>query len=332
MSPFYTDKDGSLLFIQENSMEDHSKTKKQLIEELLRLRHKLTEIEEQEIKRRQIEIEFLKVNKLESLGLMAGRIAHDFNNLLTSILGNLSFIKMNVKPMDKIYKYLENIEKTSLRVSELTNQLIIFSKGGNPERKKISLESLIRETINVTLNGSNIHCQFNIANDLWPVEIDERHIQQVIRQMILNACEAMSEGGVIECWAHNTTLNGKDGLPLKEGNYIQLSIKDYGAGIPEENLSKIFDPYFTTKEKQGRAGFGLALCYSLIKDHQGWITVESQVGVGSIFHIFLPTSKENQENKKILQKIFEEREKPLDRAEGEGLRLMDERSSSNGRP
>lgn len=309
-------------------MEDQEKTKEQLIEELIRMHQKLTEMEEQEIQRRRIEIESIKASKLESLGLMAGRIAHDFNNLLTSILGNLSLIKRNVNPMDKIYKYIENIEKTSWRMSELTDQLIIFSKGGNPERKKTSLEPLLRETVNLTLNGSNVHCQFNIANDLWPVEIDERYIKQVIRQTVLNACEAMPEGGIIECRAHNTTLRGKDGLPLKEGNYVQLSIKDHGVGISEENLTKIFDPYFTTKEKrkQERTGFGLALCYSLIKDHQGWIKVESQVGVGSTFHIFLPPSKEDQKIEKILQKSFTQRKEPLNTGEEERLRVMYERS------
>ncbi len=310
-------------------MEDQGKTKEQLIEELIRLRQKLTEMEKQEIQHRWREFESVKADKLESLGLMAGRIAHDFNNLLTSILGNLSLIKRNINSTDRIYKYIENIEKTTWRVSELTDQLIIFSKGGNPKRKRISLESVLRETVNLTLNGSNILCQFNIANDLWPVEIDERQLKQVIRQIVLNACEAMPGGGVIECQAHNTTLNEKDGLPLKGGNYIQLSIRDHGMGISEENLSKIFDPYFTTKEKekQERTGFGLSLCYSLIKDHQGWITVESQVGVGSIFHIFLPTLKKEEEVEKFFQTSFKESERDR-RMDQEGtLRVISERSS-----
>jgi len=275
--------------------------------------------------RKRMEEELIKASKLESIGILAGGIAHDFNNLLTSILGNISFAKMYVKPEDKIFILLDNAEKASLRASELTKQLITFSKGGTPVKKITPIGELLKDTTHLTLSGSNVSCQFNMANDLWPAEIDEGQMRQVIHHIVLNAREAMPEGGVIDLLAQNMILKTKDGLPLKEGEYIKLSIKDHGAGVPEENLSKIFDPYFTTKEKGSQKGMGLGLtiCYSVIKNHHGLITVESQVGVGTTFHIFLPSSKkEAQAVEEISKKPPRGRGKVLVMDDEEGVRQV----------
>ena len=255
--------------------------------------------------RKRSEEALLKAKKLESVGILAGGIAHDFNNLLTSILGNISFAKMHGNPEDKIFKLLDHAEKASIRASELTKQLITFSKGGVPVKKMAPIGELLEDTAHLSLSGSNVSCRFNIPNDLWPVEIDEGQMRQVIHHIVRNAREAMPEGGVINLLAQNMTLSAKDGLPLKGGKYIKLSVEDHGVGIPQENLSKIFDPYFTTKEmgSQKGMGLGLAICYSVIKNHEGLITVESRVGVGTTFHIYLPVSREAVMLKKeIMQK------------------------------
>lgn len=243
--------------------------------------------------RKKMEDELLKAKKLESIGILAGGIAHDFNNLLTSILGNISFAKMYVNPEDKLFNLLDNAGKTSFRASELTKQLITFSKGGTPFKKITWIGELIENTARLTLSGSNVGCQFNISDDLWPVEVDEGQMRQVIHNMVLNAREAMPEGGMIHIGAENLNVSEKEGFSLREGGYVKVSIEDHGVGIRAENLSKVFDPYFTTKEKgsQKGMGLGLAICYSVIKSHEGMITLESEVGVGTTFHIYLPVSE-----------------------------------------
>jgi signal transduction histidine kinase/ActR/RegA family two-component response regulator len=239
--------------------------------------------------RKKMEEELIKTSKLESLGILAGGIAHDFNNILTALLGNVSIAKTSVNPEDSLFKRLTEAEKACLRAKDLTQQLLTFSKGGTPIKKTVSLGELLKESADFALRGSNVRCEFSIAEDLWPVEIDEGQINQVINNLIINADQAMPEGGTIEIHAENTLLEAQDGLLLPEGKYVKISIKDQGVGIPREYLIKIFDPYFTTKYKG--SGLGLSTSYSIIKNHDGHIDVESQLGVGTIFTIHLPASK-----------------------------------------
>jgi len=255
--------------------------------------------------RKKMEEELLRSKKLESVGFLSGGIAHDFNNLLTGIMGNISLAKLSVRPGDKVVTYLENAENLSVRASELTKKLLTFSKGGAPIKKPVLIGDFLKETARMPLSGSNVRCEFKIAEDLWPVEIDEGQMRQVIYNIVINACEAMPGGGTINILAENIIHGPADRPSLKDGKYVKLSIKDQGAGIPPENLSKIFDPYFSTKEmgSQKGMGLGLAISHSIIKNHGGFIVAESIVGNGSTFHIYLPvSSKEFLPAKEVVKK------------------------------
>ena len=214
-----------------------------------------------------IEDELLKVQKLESLGILAGGIAHDFNNLLTSILGNISLMKLSMKPEDKLYKRVEEAEKASVYAGELTKQLLTFSKGGAPMKETIELRELIEEATKFSLHGSNIACETNIAPDLCPVAVDKGQISQTLNNLIINAKQSMPGDGKIIVNAGNCTIKTENALPLKEGEYIKISIIDHGMGIPAEILTNIFDPYFTTKTKG--SGIRLASAYAIINKHGG---------------------------------------------------------------
>ncbi|MBZ0155573.1 MAG: response regulator [Alphaproteobacteria bacterium] len=238
--------------------------------------------------RKKLERELLKIQKLESLGLLAGGIAHDFNNLLTAIVGNISLGKMNVLPGDKVYRWLDEAEKASLRAKGLTQQLLTFSKGGAPVKKVLALGELVRESAGFTVRGSKVRCEYYIPPDLWTVEADEGQISQVIHNLIINAEQAMPDGGTIRVHCCNSVVSPESVLPLKSGRYIKISIQDQGIGIPPDYLGKIFDPYFTTKQKG--SGLGLATAHAIINKHGGHITVESALRVGATFHLYLPSS------------------------------------------
>src|SRR5579885_3478365 len=214
---------------------------------------------------RRIEEELLKAQKLESIGVLAGGIAHDFNNLLTAILGNISLSKMSTDPKDnKIYKRLSEAEKACFRAKDLTQRLLTFSKGGAPVKEVTSIGEFIKDSASFAVSGSDVRCEFHISEDLWKVEVDEGQISQVINNVMINAEQAMPGGGVIRVRAENINRDELssplyyrgDGLPLKGGRYVRITIEDEGIGIPQEHLPKIFDPYFTTKHSG--SGLGLA--------------------------------------------------------------------------
>ncbi|ABL01003.1 AAA family ATPase [Pelobacter propionicus] len=235
---------------------------------------------------RKMEQELLKARNLESLGLLAGGIAHDFNNLLTAILGNISLAQMLVPGDGKLYKLLTQAEKTSLRAGILTRQLLTFARGGAPIRQVTALSGLVREWALSSLPGSQASCSFTIPDDLWPCQVDEGQISQVINNLVINADQAMPEGGTISISAENLLLAPGSPLPLDSGPYLKIDVRDEGEGIPPELISSVFDPYFTTR--QDRSGLGLATTYSIMKRHGGLITVESEAGVGTLFSLYLP--------------------------------------------
>jgi PAS domain S-box-containing protein len=238
---------------------------------------------------KKMEEELVKVEKLESLGVLAGGIAHDFNNILTGILGNITLAKMDTKVNEEIFKVLTDAEKATKQAKDLTQQLLTFSRGGAPVKKSIYIGDLIESSVNFALSGSNCSCEFSISKDISPVEVDEGQMNQVIQNLIINSDQAMPEGGVIDVTARNVTIGDEESLPLKEGKYVLISIEDNGVGIPKEHIQKMFDPYFTTKQRG--SGLGLATAYSIIKRHGGHITVQSELGTGTTFNIYLPTSK-----------------------------------------
>jgi CheY-like chemotaxis protein len=247
-----------------------------------------------------MEEEILKVKKLESISILAGGIAHDFNNLLQGILGNISFAKLLSEPGGKIYEILDNAENTFTLARSLTDQLIAFSKGGEPVKESIPIGKLIEDIVHFSLSGSNISGEFQISPDLWPVEADEGQLTQVIQNITINAREAMPGGGRIEVQAANAR-GGKKGDPaLKKGRWVKISITDHGSGISSENLARIFDPYFTTKELGSEKGMGLGLttCHTIVRKHHGLITVESEPGRGTTFQVCFPASGQEVEEKK----------------------------------
>lgn len=239
---------------------------------------------------KQMQEELLKAKKLESVGILAGGIAHDFNNLLTIILGNIELAQDDIKHETKVSEFLKEAEKASIQAQSLTKQLITFSRGGSPVKKIGSIGALLTETANLIISKSNVRCDFLIPNDLWTVEFDEGQMKHAINSLIINAVESMPDGGSIHISAENLNLIAKHGLPLLEGKYITISIRDHGVGIPEKYLSQIFDPYFSTREMGTQKGMGLGLSttYSILKSHGGHITVESEVGVGTTFTLFIP--------------------------------------------
>ena len=254
--------------------------------------------------------EFIRACKLKSLSTLAGGIAHDFNNLLTGILGNASIARTFVNPGDKLHKIMTDLENTSLRAKDLTQQLLTFAKGGAPVKKTVSIAKLLRDSATLVLSGSNVKCDFAIANDLWPVVVDEGQIAQVIHNLIINAKQAMPDGGTIQVSAENFALSAENNPFIKNGKYVKITVKDTGVGIPEEHLPKIFDPYFTTKEEG--SGLGLATAYSIIKNHAGYIMAESAAGVGTTFYIHLPASKKEIDRvEAVEEKLVSGKEKIL---------------------
>jgi len=254
--------------------------------------------------------EFIRACKLKSLSTLAGGIAHDFNNLLTGILGNASIARTFVNPGDKLHKIMTDLENTSLRAKDLTQQLLTFAKGGAPVKKTVSVAKLLRDSATLVLSGSNVKCDFAIAKGLWPVEVDEGQIAQVIHNLIINAKQAMPDGGTIQVSAENFALSAENNPFIKNGKYVKITVKDTGVGIPEEHLPKIFDPYFTTKEEG--SGLGLATAYSIIKNHAGYIMAESAAGVGTTFYIHLPASKKEIDRvEAVEEKLVSGKEKIL---------------------
>ena len=255
--------------------------------------------------RKRFEAQLQQAQKLEAIGILAGGIAHDFNNLLSVIMGNIELAEADIKPENGISEYLKEARKASLLAKELTKQLITFSKGGAPVTIIGPIGDLVKKSAYFTLSGSNVMCNFFISNDLWLVDFDVGQMTHALKNLIDNAVEAMPAGGSIDVGAENFEISSetvKRSLQLSEGKYVKISIRDQGVGIPEKDLSKIFDPYFSTKEMgtQKGVGLGLATTYSIINRHDGHITVESEVGVGTTFTLYLPAyDKEVRELKPV---------------------------------
>lgn len=241
--------------------------------------------------KQKIENELARVEKIESIGILAGGIAHDFNNILTVILGNVTLAKLFSKPGDKSHYRLAEAEKAVMRAQGLTRQLLTFAKGGTPLKATASIGEIVNESCAFALMGSNVKFEAHIADDLWNVEVDRGQIGQVINNLMINANQSMPNGGTIRITAGNHVASeGSTGS--KSGRFVKITIKDEGAGIPQEHLPRIFDPYFTTKSEG--TGLGLATSYSIIKRHDGMIDVDSRLGKGTTFNIYLPASKQGR--------------------------------------
>ncbi len=235
------------------------------------------------------EQELIKVKKIESIGVLAGGIAHDFNNILTAILGNIDLSLMDSSLTNETQNLLRKALAASQRAQGLTHQLLTFSKGGEPIKESASLADVVKDSADFILRGGKIYCNYYFPEDLWLVDIDKNQISQVVQNIILNAGAAMPDGGIIEVSSENLSPSSPiSALLPKTGNYVALTIKDNGDGIPANIIDKIFDPYFSTKPEG--SGLGLAITHSIIKKHGGHVSVHSTPGKGTAFTIYLPVS------------------------------------------
>ncbi|MBQ3921858.1 MAG: response regulator [Spirochaetales bacterium] len=276
-----------------------------------------------------MEEEIMNSKKLESVGLLAGGIAHDFNNVLTSIMGNITLAKIYSNPRDKAYEILLEAEKACMQSKDLTQQLLTFSRGGNPIKKVTHIETIVIEAADYALRNSQIECEYDIEENIPNVEADENQINQVISHLIDNAVHAMDGQGIIKISiSRRMSEQYRSNVP-DNNEYIQIDITDTGCGIPKENIDKIFDPYFTTKTDG--SGLGLAISYSIIKKHGGHLFVHSIIGVGTTLTIVLPISKKKEITnpaestflrRKNLNILVMDDEKPVRDITGKLLTLM----------
>lgn len=236
--------------------------------------------------RKLLEAETLKAQKLEAVGLLAGGIAHDFNNILTVISGNISLAALEVGANDRLLTLMDQAEKALQRAQGLTRQLLTFSRGGDPIKENSSVQDLIKDSTDFVLRGSRSTCSYSFEEGLWPVDIDRGQISQVFLNIVINAAQSMPNGGIVEIHAGNVVLEQTQVPVLAPGPYVKITVRDSGIGIAPDYLNKIFDPYFSTK-KSG-SGLGLAVVYSIIKKHNGAVSVASEAGKGSEFTIYLP--------------------------------------------
>jgi PAS domain S-box-containing protein len=240
--------------------------------------------------RRRMQAEVAKAQRLEAVGLLAGGIAHDFNNILTAIAGNVSLAKKQAPLGGSLEGLLDAAERGTQRASDLTQQLLTFARGGTPIRRAASLPELIHESADFALRGSPTQARFLLPDDLWDVEVDPGQIGRVIQNLVLNAAQAMGEGGCVELRAENLLLDADAAPGKRPGRYVSFSVIDHGSGVAPDVLPRIFDPYFTTK--QGGSGLGLAVTHSVVAKHDGRIEVESEIGQGTTVRVLLPASEE----------------------------------------
>ncbi len=253
-----------------------------------RVRAQTEQIRRQLQREARLEAELQRASRLESIGHLAGGIAHDFNNLLTVVMGNLSLVRLDRKMETESVEALADAEKAAVRARDLTQQLLTFAKGGAPIRSAVLLPDVVREVAEFALRGSPSRCRFDVAEDLWPADVDKGQIGQVVQNIVINASQAVPQGTSIDVSLRNEEVGAEMAQVLTPGRYIKLTIADHGPGIPADDLPKIFDPYFTTK-KQG-SGLGLTTVHSIVKKHRGHISVESALGQGATFRIWLPAA------------------------------------------
>ncbi|MEN8780746.1 MAG: ATP-binding protein [Desulfobacterales bacterium] len=237
------------------------------------------------------EDELQRARQLESIAALSGGIAHDYNNLLTVIIGNVSLIQSYVDPQDMVYRLLNEVNEAALVAKSLTQKLITFSRGGAPLKETTDMAALVRSVAEFSLSGSNIKCQFDVADDLWLVDVDKTQVSQAVHNLVMNAREAMPEGGVITVSAGN--VQNIDGEHVSTAvRWVRLSIIDRGQGIAPENMDRIFNPYFSTKQRgnQKGTGLGLSICHSIIRKHDGKVLVDSSPGLGTTVNLYLPAS------------------------------------------
>jgi PAS domain S-box-containing protein len=239
--------------------------------------------------RKRVEEERLTTGKLESLGTLAGGIAHDLNNLLTVISGNIGLAQIEAPGSPaNLLSFLSRAGEAAQHAAQLSNQLLTFSKGGTPLKRVVSISDLVTQAAEFSLHGSNLRSDLDIQAGLWRSPVDPAQIEQVINALIINAREAMPSGGIVRVSAHNLEIDANSGLPIRPGRYVKVQVADNGGGIEKRLVTKIFDPYFTTKSTG--TGLGLSISYSVVKKHGGLLHLERTSADGSTFTFYLPAT------------------------------------------
>ncbi|HEX2862595.1 MAG TPA: ATP-binding protein, partial [Lacunisphaera sp.] len=251
-----------------------------------------------------LQTELERSSRLESLGVLAGGIAHDFNNLLTTILGNLGLASMDKRAMEAAGDCIGEAERGARRARDITQQLLTFAKGGDPVRTAVALPEIISEAANFARHGSKVRFEFDLPRDAPPANVDAGQISRVVHNLVINAVQAMPDGGVVTLALKAVSLRADEVDALPAGPYLQLTIADTGKGMPPEVLSRIFDPYFSTKSLAGNSGLGLATVRSIIKKHRGHIEVESIVGRGTTFRIWLAAATQGAARATVVNPRF----------------------------
>jgi PAS domain S-box-containing protein len=294
-------------FVKENSDKVSVELISQVIEKeskfigLLAIARDITE-------RKKLLEERTRQQKIESIGLLAGGLAHDFNNILVSILGNIDLLKLEDDNFTEEQKEIcVDLENATNQARDLAKQLLTFSKGGVPIRNPANISDLVQKTTSFVLRGSNCKANLHFESDLPLVDIDSNQIGQVISNLLINAKQAMKDGGIIDISINQITFDSESLIPLKSGTYNMIQIRDHGTGIAKEHFPKIFDPYFSTKV--GGNGLGLATSYSIVKNHGGYISFESELEKGTLFKVYLPTSKETIPTPELKQSTVKEKRK-----------------------
>ena len=248
----------------------------------------------------EIETKIQKDEQLRAIGDLAGGIAHHFNNIMTGLFGNLSLAQMELKDSgSQALRYLDAARNSMHKGMMLTRQLLTFAKGGHPVKEPTDLVSLIRDAAGFVLSGSDIHFGITFDDGLWPFLADRSQLNQVISNIVLNSRQAVAHGGGIKIHIENAHFVKDNLLIVSTARYLKVIITDNGCGIPQKNLKRIFDPYFTTRPNG--TGMGLSICHSIIQKHDGHIFITSALNQGTTITIYLPANLSDAQKEKAMQ-------------------------------
>lgn len=298
-------------------VEERTSELRKAVDQLMK---EFTERKKIEEEKERMHAQLLQAQKMEAIGTLAGGVAHDFNNLLTAIQGYTDLMLMKVEETSPLHRYLKNIHHASIRAASLTRQLLLFSRKQPMELSLIDVNKTVGGLISMLSRviGENIYIETALDPDIWNIKADEVNIEQVIMNLALNARDAMPTGGTLTIKTGNVVLSKEqleDRPESRPGNFVCLSVADTGSGIDQRIIDRIFEPFFSTKEAGRGTGLGLSVAYGIIKQHDGWINVNSEPEKGTTFNVYLPAFPLEVE-KKLREKI------PAKELMGKGKRIL----------
>jgi PAS domain S-box-containing protein len=276
--------------------------------------------------RKKIEAQFMRAQRMESIGTLAGGIAHDLNNILAPIILSIGFLRTLID-QPQANKVLETIDVSAKRGADIVRQVLSFARGLEGKRIEVQPKHLLKDLEIIIKNTfpKDIRLQFSVPNGIWTILGDPTQVHQVLLNLCVNARDAMSNGGSLTVGVENCVLDQQYAamnIDAKAGNYIVISVTDSGTGIPQDHLDKIFEPFFTTKELNKGTGLGLSAVMAIAKSHGGFVNVYSELGKGTTFKVYLPAMESSSEaRKQSSEKIS------LPRGNGETVLVVDDEAS-----